>query len=94
MGFVERAFTPPGAGGAPLGSPANPIPGAMVPPPTPQAAPAVPAAPATPAPPSGLTPASTPASRQRALTGAVPSVLGAAAAAGQTARAQLSKVLG
>ena len=90
MGFIQRAYTPPGAGGASLGSPANPIPGAVTAPPAPAPAPAPPppTLPTAPAPPQLFQPGTTPAARQRAaVTGT--SILGAAATAGQTAKKTL-----
>lgn len=85
MGFVARAFTPPGSG-------------AFVPPPTPAAptavaAPAAPVAPTAPAPPAafGTQQAPIEAARQRSATTAT--TLGSAAVAGQTAR-KTATVLG
>ncbi len=84
MGFVERAFTPPGSSPPPLGSPANPIP------PTAQAAPPLPQAPAAPtAPPTfGPSPTQQAQAQSRARI-AAPTILGAAAAAGQTQKVKL-----
>lgn len=92
MGFVERAFTPPGAGAAPPGSPANPLPGAIAaaaPTPAPVAAPPPPPTlPTAPPPPPLFQPGIAPATQQRAaVTGT--SILGAAATAGQTAKKTL-----
>ena len=81
MGFVERAFTPPG--GAPLGSAANPLP---MPTPAPVAAPPPPPTlPTAPAPPPIFQPGLAPGAKQRAATTAT-TMLGAAATTGQTAR--------
>ena len=94
MGFIQRAFTPPGAGGAPPGSPANPLPTAIAPPPpTPQPAPPPPTLPTAPAPPQLFQPSQPAGARQRAAISGT-SILGAAAAGGQTARAGAKTVLG
>ena len=92
MGFIQRAFTPPGAGSNPPGSPLNPLPGAVAaaapPPPAPTPAPPPPILPTAPAPPQLFQPTQTPQTAQRAaVTGT--SILGAAATAGQTAKKSL-----
>ena len=93
MGFIERAFTPPGAGANPPGSPANPL----IPPPmatavaTPApvaAPPPPPTLPTAPAPPQLFQPGIAPGVAQRAA-GTASSILGAAATAGQQARKTL-----
>lgn len=89
MSFITRAFTPPGAGSNPPGSPANPLPtAAAIPPPapvpTPPPAPTLPTAPPPPTP-FSFTATQAPAARRAALTGT--SILGAAATTGQTAQA-------
>jgi hypothetical protein len=91
MSFITRAFTPPGAGGAPAGSPANPIPTAATTVPAVSPLPPPPAAPAQPAPPASqaaFAPSQSPAARQRAQVTAT-SLLGAAATASQTKKPTL-----
>lgn len=95
MSFVERAFTPPGSTPPPLGSPQNPIPagqpGSLFTPPAPATpAPTPPTAPTAPAPPPqfGPTPTQQAQAKQRAAVSAT-TMLGAAAAGGQTARKTL-----
>lgn len=86
MSFVERAFTPPGAGSNPPGSPLNPLPSAVTTPVAP--IPPVPPAPTPPqAPPQpGLfAPSQAPAAAQRARVSAT-TILGAGAAGGEVAR--------
>lgn len=98
MGFIQRIFTPPGAGGAPPGSPANPIPtaaaatpAAVAAPPTPAPVappPTAPTAPTAPAPPQQFAPGAAPGSAQRAAISGT-TFLGAGATTGQTARKTL-----
>jgi hypothetical protein len=86
---IERAFTPPGTGGAAAAAPVGVPPPAAPAAPAPAAAPPTPPIPPTspPAPPQ-FSPGAAPAAKQKAaITGT--SLLGAAAAAGQTAKKTL-----
>lgn len=85
MGFVERAFTPPGSGaGVPPGGGGmqGPTAEAVAPPPTAPTAPKMPAAPAL------FNPSKAAAAGQRAQISST-TALGAAATAGQTAKKTL-----
>ena len=84
MGFVERAFTPPGTGGKEAAAQqaalaAAPKAAPVAPPPT------LPTAPAPPSAPQQFSPGSAPGAKQRAQITAS-SMLGAAATAGQTSK--------
>jgi hypothetical protein len=84
MSFITRAFTPPGAGANPPGSPLNPLPVTPTVAPAPPVPPA-PTPPQAPPQPGVFAPSAAPAAAQRARVSAT-TILGAGAAGSEVAR--------
>jgi hypothetical protein len=82
MGFVQRAFTPPGTGGQEAAAQLQAISAAKA-----AAPPTAPTAPAPPTPPPQFMPGQAPGAKQQAAT--TSTMLGAAAATGQTSKKSL-----
>jgi hypothetical protein len=86
MGFIERAFTPPGTGGQEAAAQQAAVQAQQLQPQTP--APTPPTMPTAPAPPPQFQPGAAPGATRRAQATAS-TMLGAAAAGGQTSRKTL-----